>query len=355
LLRATAKRYRIEDVQAGMELASSLVAEDGKFALGDGTVLSASLISRLKGWGIGSLDIREMVDTDELREKALSPKQRELSREYNETVTMVKKSFETIRFFKQVPIKDMRELADKTLSQFINTSGILNHLQVIHRKDDYTFHHSINVAVLSGVLGRWMGYRGADFDNLVLAGLLHDIGKTQVTLQILCKPGVLTGPEMDTMKLHTTYGYNLVKELGLPQSVLFAILQHHEREDGSGYPLRFTGDKIHPFAKIVAVADIYDAMTSDKVYRKKTTPFQAADTIVQFMYDKLDPAVCSTFLNNVRDYFIGNIVELSDGREAEVVFLGKLVSSRPIVKTERGEFIDLEENNDISIVKLARA
>jgi len=354
MLRIAAKRYRIEDVEAGMELSSSLVDESGKFALGDGTVLSASLIQRLKGWGIEYVDIREMIDSKNTATVSMTKLQQGLSKEYNETVGIVKKSFETIRFFKQVPVKEMQELADNAVGTFINTSGILNHLHVVHRKDDYTFHHSINVAVLCGVIGRWLGYKGEEFKNLILAGLLHDIGKTQVTLQILRKPGALTDSEMDTMKLHTTYGYNILKDLDLPQGVLYAILQHHEREDGSGYPLKFTGDKIHPFAKIVAIADIYDAMTSDKVYRKKSTPFQAVDTIAQNMYDKLDPKICTVFLNNVRDYFVGNVVELSDGREAEVVFIGKFVATRPVVRTQQGEFIDLDNNNDISIVKIIR-
>jgi len=160
---------------------------------------------------------------------------------------------------------------------------------------------------------------------------------------------------MEAMKLHTTKGYNLLKELELSQGVLFAVLQHHEREDGSGYPLGVKGDKIHNFAQIVAVADIYDAMTSDKVYREKTSPFQAVEALVQDMYGKLSPDVCTIFLNNVRDYFIGNIVELNDGREAEVVYLGQTMTARPIVRTPSGEFIDLERQKHVSIVKLVGA
>jgi len=223
---------------------------------------------------------------------------------------------------------------------------------VVQRRDDYTFHHSLDVAVLCGVVGRWLGYKGEELKDLVLAGLLHDIGKTQIPLEILRKPGKLTPEETKIMQLHTTRGYNLVKELDLPAAVTYAVLQHHEREDGSGYPLQVTGDKIHPFAKLIAVIDIYDAMTCDKVYRKKVTPFEAVETITRDMYDKLDPNICAVFLNNVRDYFIGNTVLLSDGREAEVVYLGQYISSRPVVRTEDGLFIDLEQRKELSIVRL---
>lgn len=355
MIRTVKKRYLIDEVTPGMELASGLVTDNGKFALGEGTVLTVSLIERLRTWGVDSLDVRVKMEVKEKGPVKLSEAQAKVSTRYNETVTALKRSFETVRFFKQVPLKEMKELAESGLVSFINTSGILNHLHIVHRRDDYTFHHSINVAILCGVLGRWLGYRGEEWKNLVLAGLLHDVGKTQIPFEILRKPGKLTVEEMDTMKHHTTRGYNLVKEMELPSSVLYAILQHHEREDGSGYPLQVPGEKIHPFAKVVAVADIYDAMTSDTVYRKRFHPFKAVESLLEDMYNKLDPNICTVFLNNVRDYFIGNVIELSDGREAEVVYLGKFISARPVVRAEDGEFIDLEKKKEIGISKLLRA
>jgi len=355
MLQTITKRCRIAEVEPGAELARSLVTDNGKFALGEGTVLTASLIGRLKSWDVDSLEIRVTVEVPDKVAPPLTEVQQAVSKQYNSTVSSIRKSFETLRFFKQVPLNEMRELADGNIEPIIDTSGILNHLHIVHRKDDYTFHHSINVAILCGIIGRWMGYKDKDFKDLVLAGLLHDVGKTQVSLEILRKPSRLSSPEMEAMKLHTTKGYNLLKELELSQGVLFAVLQHHEREDGSGYPLGVKGDKIHNFAQIVAVADIYDAMTSDKVYREKTSPFQAVEALVQDMYGKLSPDVCTIFLNNVRDYFIGNIVELNDGREAEVVYLGQTMTARPIVRTPSGEFIDLERQKHVSIVKLVGA
>ncbi|MDR3591642.1 MAG: HD-GYP domain-containing protein [Negativicutes bacterium] len=352
MLQTTTKRCQIDEVEPGSELARSLVADNGKFALGEGTVLTASLIGRLRSWDVAFVDIKVTVDIPDKVPPPLSEIQQAVSKKYNSTVSSIRKSFETLRFFKQVPLNEMRELADGSIEPIIDTSGIINHLHVVHRQDDYTFHHSINVAVLCGVVGRWMGYKDQDFKDLVLAGLLHDVGKTQIPLEILRKPSGLTATEMEAMKLHTTKGYSLLKDMELSQSVLFAVLQHHEREDGSGYPLGVKGDKIHRFAQIVAIADIYDAMTSDKVYRAKTSPFQAVEALVLDMYGRLSPDVCSIFLNNVRDYFIGNMVELNDGREAEVVYLGQTITARPIVRTSDGQFIDLERHKDVSIVRL---
>lgn len=355
MLQTVTRRYRIDEVEPGLELAGNLVTDNGRFALGEGTVLTASLIQRLRGWGVEVLDVKVTTEVKVKEPPPLSEAQQLIAREYDETVAVLRKSFQTIRFFKEVPLSEMREIAAGRLEPLINTSGVLNHLHVIHRRDDYTFHHSINVAVICGVLGRWLGYKGGELADLILAGLMHDIGKTQIKLEILRKPGKLTAPEMKIMMLHTTRGYNLVKELELPTGVLCAILQHHEREDGSGYPLQVGRDKIHPFAQVVAVADIYDAMTSETVYRRKLTPFAAVETLIQDMYNKLEPHVCTVFLNNVRDYFIGNVVELSDGREAEVVYLGKFISARPVVRAEDGEFIDLDKKHELSIVKLIRA
>lgn len=355
MARKLTKRYWIDEIEPGMELSGSLVTENGKFALGEGTLLTPNLIERLRGWGVEYVEVKIAGEVKEKEPVRLTAQQKAVSDNYNDTVTTLKRSFETVRFFKQVPLKEMTELANTNIEPFINTSGALNHLLVVHRKDDYTFHHSINVSILCGILGRWLGYRGQELQELVMAGLLHDIGKTQIPLEILRKPSTLTEAEMEVMRLHTTRGYNLVKEMNLPPTVSFAILQHHEREDGSGYPLKVTGEKIHPVAKIVAVADIYDAITSETVYRRKRTPFAAVDALVKDMYDKLDPNICTVFLNNVRDYFVGNIVALSDGREAEVVYLGQFPSARPVVKTEDGEFIDLEHKRDLSILELVRA
>lgn len=352
MIRVQTKRCLISEVEPGMELASSVMTDVGNYALGDGTVLTTSLIERLKLWGVDVVNIRTIIDESAAEPIEITETLKAFSSDYNDMVFSLKKSFETVRFFKQVPLVAMKEMADTKVADLIDTPGILNHLHAVQRKDDYTFSHSMNVAVICGMIGRWLGYTGQECKNLVLAGLLHDIGKTQIPMEIIRKPSALSPLEMDTMKLHSTRGFKLIKELELPSSVLYAVLQHHEREDGSGYPLQVTGDKIHPFAKIVAVADVYDAITSDTTYRQKVTPFQAVDTLVQEMYHLLDPAICSVFLNNVRDYFIGNVVELSDKRVAEVVYLGQVVAARPIVRTTDGEFIDLEKNKRISIARI---
>ncbi|HWR05492.1 HD-GYP domain-containing protein [Sporomusa sp.] len=352
------KPYPISAVESGMEIGRMVLTNDDRVILSEGTILSESMIAGLKFWDISTVFIKELVSSEleidfSIPETVL---QKKFYADYDHTVILLKDSFLKLRFYKEVPLTTMRELVNNAIEPLINTTGVINHMHMVRRQDDYTFHHSVNVAVICGVLGKWLGYTGQELQDLMLAGLLHDVGKTQIPLEILNKPGKLTLEEMEIMRLHTIRGYQLVRDTpNAPKGVIYGVLQHHERFDGSGYPFTVSGDNIHKYAKIIAIADIYDAMTSDRVYHRKISPFAVVEIIVGEMFNKLDPAICTVFLNNVRDYFVGNIVELSDGRHAEVIYLGQFMASRPIVVTEDQQYIDLERNKGLSIVNVIRA
>ncbi|MCX7781506.1 MAG: HD-GYP domain-containing protein [Negativicutes bacterium] len=349
------KRIFVSDLTPGLEIGKAVVTEEGTVVLTEGSILTPSLIERLRQWGILTVYIRKEQDTVSAPESGAPNIQRLFADQYEGIVAGVRKSFETMRYFKEVPLEQLKELAEASVEVLSDAIGALNHLQLVKRQDDYTYRHSLNVAVITGVLGRWLGYYGMEMKNLILAGLLHDVGKTQIPLEVLNKPGKLSPDEMELMKKHTTRGYNMLRELpGITQGVLYGVLQHHERMDASGYPIGVPGEKIHPYAKIIAVADIYDAMTSNRAYQKSVSPFDVVQMLTQEMFNKLDPEICAVFLNNVRDYFVGNIVELSDGRNAEVLYIAQFVGARPIVRTADGEFIDLEKRKDLTIVNVLK-
>lgn len=351
----------VKNVVPGAELGSVLLSENGRVVLEAGTTLTASILQLLENWGISQVEIKEMV-AEEASELPVEPEappvgvESDFYHEYTNTVNAIQHCFETMRYFKEVPISQMSQLVEKSIDPMVDTVGVINQLYLIRRWSEYTFHHSVNVAVLSGVLGKWLGYSGVALKDLILAGLLHDIGKSQIPLEILNKPDKLTAEEMDIMKNHCKAGFDMIKDVRcISLGVAHGILQHHERLDKSGYPGGLDDDNIHEFAKIIAVADIYDAMTSERVYHTKDSPFTVVEMISKEAFSKLDPEICTVFLNNVRDYLVGNIVALSDGSKAEVVFLGQYQASRPVVKTQSGEFIDLERRKDISIVELCTA
>ncbi len=356
MARYIIKKYPIQEVAPSMIVGNSILCDNGRFVLNDGIRLTLGMIEQLKKWGVEFIDIREKAPPKQIEvDGPLRACEKKFYKRYNATLEFFKKSFEAVRYLKMVPVNEMRTLAEQALKGLVDVAGAVNFLLMVRHKDDYTFHHCINVAIFSGILGRWLGYNGVELQELILAGLLHDIGKAQIPLEILNKQGKLLSEEMEIMKKHSLLGYALLKNADeIPLSVRLGVLQHHERMDGSGYPFNLPQEKIHPYAKIIAVADIYDAMTSDRVYRRRTTPFTVAEMVMANMFDQLDPVVCTTFLNNVRDYFVGNVIRLSDGRMAEVVFLSKISYGRPVVRTEEGEFIDLEQHKEISIVEMVK-
>lgn len=358
----TSKRMFVNDLVPGLEIGKAVITEDGTVALSEGTILTTSLIERLRQWGILTVHVcRESgtpltFEADTYDETPDAITKRNFAEDYEDTVRSLHKSFETMRYLKEVPVDTMKVLAEETVCALIEVPGALNHMHMMQGYDDYTYRHSVNVAIITGLLGRWAGYTGTELRALILAGLMHDIGKAQIPLELLNRPGKLLTSEMELMKKHTTRGYNLIKEhKDVPAGAVYGILQHHERMDASGYPLGVPGTKIHPYAKIVAIADIYDAMTSERAYQKSSSPFEVVQTLVQQMFNKLDPEICTIFLNNVRDYFVGNVVALSDGRIGEVMYIAQFVGAKPIVRTQEGEFIDLEKRKDIKIASVVKA
>ncbi|BBB93472.1 MAG TPA: HD-GYP domain-containing protein [Methylomusa anaerophila] len=349
------KRYVISAVEPGMKLARPIFRDNGQVILYDGTVLTNFHIEKLRYFDVSYIDIIEHPDEYHPAQDVSAPPSdlstiQGFQTLYDSTVNTLNQAFNSIRFLQEIPLAELRSMVGQAIMPMIDAVGVISHLQNVQHQDEYTFHHSLDVAVISGVLARWMGYTGQELEEIILSGLLHDVGKARIPLAILNKPEKLTTEEMDIMKLHTSKGYQMLNETKtLSPAVLCGVLQHHEKLDGSGYPLGVNEEKIHPYAKIIAVADIYCAMTSDRVYHKRRTPFKVVEHISQEMFNKLDPAVCTAFMNNVKDYFLGSVVKLSDGREAEVVYLGIYSSSRPVVRTKEGEFIDLERNKKIVI------
>lgn len=348
------KHYFILDAKSGMRIAKDIYHADN-VVLSEGVVLTERLINSLKFLGISEIYIYEdKANKSAAHKKVSSNIQQKFFDSYYTTVSKVKNAFENIQSFKQVSLKQMMNISQSEVLPLINTSGTINHLQLLGEHDNYTLGHSLNVSIISGLLGKWLGFQQRDLDQLILAGLLHDIGKLSIPYDIINKKGKLTDKEMRIMRMHSENGYKILKNSGVnfTENVLYGVLEHHERMDGSGYPAGLKGAHIHPFAKIIAVVDVYDALSSDRSYKRKINPFDVVEILHSEMFEKLDPKVCSVFMYNVKDYFNDNVVELSDGRQATVVRMGHFLTSRPLVRTLDGEFIDLEQTKDLRIIKV---
>ncbi len=338
------KKISIRKALPGMVLAADLLSDTGRIILSQETRLTDIMLRSLSTWNVTYITVYH---TDLL---PVHFQVEQLDDNYNDMLHILENSFVTMRFCKEIPLAEMKEMAVGSVMTMTDTVGVLQYLMSMRRIGEYSYHHSINVSVLCGVLGKWMGYQGQELQDLVLAGLLHDVGKTQVSEELINKPAQLTDAEMAEMRGHSKLGTELIQRAGATSSpVTDAVLQHHERMDGSGYPNGLAGRYIHPYARILAIADLYDAVTSDRPYKAKVTPFAAARIIAGEMFGRLDMKTATTFLGHIRDHFIGTQVTLSDGRKGEVILFGNDFTFKPIIRTESGEFLDTRFNSSVQI------
>jgi len=270
---------------------------------------------------------------------------KKFTQRYSALVQIVKESFELYENndYKVLPIEQIAVLVNECV-QFVNC----DEKRVLFNREtdmtDYTFRHGVNVAIASGLIGKWMGIKEQQLHDLVLAGLLHDLGKSQIPRELLIKSDELSSVEMDILKTHVNHSYNLINAGDFSEEVLLGVSQHHERMDGSGYPQSLLGKSICLNARIIAVADVYDAMTSNKFYRNAETPFVVIEELFKEMFDKLDSHICSVFLKNIKERLVGELVRLSDGSEAKVAYIEGEGFAEPVLHTADGRRIEFTSN-----------
>jgi HD-GYP domain-containing protein (c-di-GMP phosphodiesterase class II) len=210
----------------------------------------------------------------------------------------------------------------------------------------------VNVAFLSTEIGKWLNLGKSELFNLTCAAFLHDIGKAKIRDSLLNKVGELSLNEMEIMRTHSIIGYRLLENLSvLEQEVLYGILHHHERLNGSGYPMGLEGDQISMFGRIIAIADIFDAVTATKAYHEKSSPFKAVEEIEASGFASLDPFICQTFVNNTIKYYYKCLVKLSNEQVGEVIYINPEEKTKPLIRCEN-EYHNLSRERDIVIVEI---
>ena len=246
------------------------------------------------------------------------------------------------------------ELIIKAESMFASKTSIelFDLLHCMKTIDDSVYAHSINVALISRAIGKWLKLPREELDELTIAGLLHDIGKAEIPDEVLNKQGKLTDEEFDLIKSHALKGSKLLKKAGFNSDIQFAALQHHERSDGSGYPRGLTADEISDFASIIAIADVYDAMTSARSYRKPKCAFQVIAAFEDEGLQKYNTKYILTFLERIANAYQNSIVILSDGRRGKIVYINKSKLSRPIVQIDENTMVDLTREPSLSITSI---
>ncbi|MBE6072296.1 MAG: HD-GYP domain-containing protein [Clostridium butyricum] len=314
----------IECVKENSILGKNIYGYDGRVLLKSGCILTKSLIDKVKDLHIFSLYIIdeyssieiEDVIKPELRQKAISI--------IKETFTDIERVANVHKFEKKL-YKDYTKkeqlyfdsidiLAEELISEILNSKDVLLSLVDIKNMDNYTYAHCVNVAVISLVLGISLNLSKRNLKYLCIGALLHDIGKSFVPKDILQKPSKLTDDEFEIIKQHPRNGYEFLnKTYNFSSHIKLIILQHHERFDGLGYPNQLHGHEITLLARIVSVADVYDALTSDRPYKRALCPSDAVEYLMSNAGTIFDFDVVNIFSKVIIPYPAGTIVSLSNG------------------------------------------
>lgn len=301
----------IKKLQPGMVTAQSIYNTKGASYLTRGTAVSEQYIARLKKLGITSLAVTSL-------SPSFTPKPPDDIVEERTRIKAIHKVYDTFHELEntgELNIEPLTRVSENILTDILSNRNNLVQLSDLRRHDDYTFSHSVNVAVLSTMLGSLCRYTKSDLFTLVLGGLLHDIGKVNVPANILTKRGRLTPDEFSLMKLHPELGEEKLKRLPVPNADLLTIIagQHHEHMDGQGYPRRLMGNSIHRFARIVSIADVYDALTTQRSYKPSYKPHIAHRIMTRCSVGQFDLDLLNLFFNNVAIYPTGTVLKTTMG------------------------------------------
>lgn len=269
-----------------------------------------------------------------------------------ESVETIRMLFDDIRSGSPIPIMDIRKDVLPAIVQSTEEVQVFPLLVSMFAKDDYTYRHNVAVAAISSLIGRWMDLPEKELAILTMGAILHDVGKMRIPEHILNKKDKLTDEEFELMKKHTVYGYRLINECkGLDWRSALIALQHHEREDGRGYPFGIAGARIDPLSKIVAVADVFHALTSDRVYRNASPFYEILHLMYTGSLGNFEPSVLLTFTRRLMDAMIGCKVELTDGRSGHVVLIPPMDPTRPLIQSG-DSFIDLRKETHLHMEQI---
>ena len=363
------KKYAVDQLKEGMVVGQAVYKEDMSVLLGEGTVLNQQMIDSLSERNIVSVEIRE-----EGGEEGPSPMPQKPQgvqgaaakiiplkepildegyvKDYGDCFSELKSLFEVTKAHGSVD-KDSAETLAQNILPLCSGAKAVAHIHNMTVKGEYTIHHSLHVAILAGLMGKWLKMPQKDQLRLITAGSLILIGNLRIEQAMLDKEGVLTPDERKIMQEHPKFGHELIMAggLGEDKEIAEAVLQYHERGDGSGYPRGLVKEEIGKFARVLAIMDMYDAMASDRSYAKKRSPFEVFNILSDdIMNGQLDTEFGFRFIRRVCHSLNGNWVKLSNGEAGKIIYIDESrLAALPVVQTMDGEFMDLNLRTDVKV------
>lgn len=339
-----AKVLDISEIREGMKLAEDIVTSFGTKVAAAGTVVDGKILALLKTSRIHSAKIEYSEDESKDYEGVKKDLRDAMIANRNKTIF--------------VSVSKVEEIVDSIMNYIIHDPCEAEYIDLLIRMRDYSetvFAHSVNVAMISFQYANWNNMEPQKCKELVLAALIHDIGKLQVPIGLLDATMKLTDAQFAKIKKHSIDGYMMLKNGNIPEIIKRPILDHHERCDGSGYPMGYYFSQISEYGRILGVMDSYEAMAAKRAYRDNMCPFQIVNVMTKDAASKYDAQVIENFFFNVLTTYIGGKVLLSNGYTVKLKALNKQAISYPVVEVG-GKTIDLSmeqmRKNNIQVVKI---
>lgn len=320
------KMVFVKNLKGNEILSKDIYSGDGKILLKSGTRLNLQLIWKIKHYGIFFVYIEDGSLSDVTDDKKLSNLKQK-------TLTSLPELFKYVSDGNEKSIKSSIFLTKNLVNYIIDKKSININLFEIKNYDKYTYIHSIDTCIMSVFLGTLLSYKKDKLQDLGICAMFHDIGKTMIPVEILNKPGKLTESEYEIMKKHTLLGKDILEKSNVfSKDVIKGVEQHHERIDGSGYPYGLKGNEICEFAKIVAICDVFTAVSANRSYRKRFNPTEAYEYILGGSGTLFDEKIVANFRNNFYIYPLGCCVKLSNNIEGYVVKQNRQFPDRPTIR-----------------------
>ena len=360
------KLVKVSDLQMGSVIANDIKAntqypiiyKNTKVTREHLPVLKAFQISQVRIFStLGSKKNKEVNDelTSVEREDILEPASiAPFEKKYIDVINKFKKEFKNWESGSKVNITKVRTYILPLIDLVLENRDRIFTLNELSTSEDYIYHHSVAISLICAVIAQKMGYSKGDIIQIAIAGAVADCGMAKINKKIREKNGPLTEYEFKEIQEHPYYSLQMINGITiLKQEMKIAVYQHHERLDGSGYPRGEKGNKISIFSHIIAVADVFHAMTCERIYRSKESPFKVLEMIREAEFGKFNIQVVQALMTCVIDLPLGSKVELSNGLEASIIFTNKTSVTRPVIKViNSNEIIDLSKYRNVYIERL---
>ncbi len=330
------QKHFIGGVIPGSIIAQDVYGSDGVLLIKKGSMFREQYIPRFIDAGVQEIFVEEngsmTPETIVTIRKSLSIQDVIHEKTRTHAQNQIKKTMMKFKSVSSTDIQKISQMVEDMIEQLLDKKDFVFALSQLRSVDDYTYQHSVNVGVLALIIGIDLNLDKEQLKQLGMGAILHDIGKIMVPEEIIKKPAKLTSEEFQEVKRHTEYGYDILVQTDIPEEAARIALHHHEKFDGTGYSRGLSNTKIPLFARIVAVADVYDAMSNDRVYQRRSAPDKVFREITHLGDKHFDTHIMETFAKHINIYPTGTGIILNSGHRGIVLYQNKLYPESPIVR-----------------------